>query len=129
MLCVRGQRDNGNLHHLSGILGRIVHDNPEALAVTGRCSDELHNELSAFKDIYRKLLQSGAIQSPDENSPTFKTSEALLGQRNPSQDKDYDLYLHAAQTLIHDAIIQVSSNQPIILVFEDAPPSISTAIN
>ncbi len=120
MLCVRGQRDNGNLHHLSGILSHIVHDNPEALAITGRCTDALHNELSAFIDIYRKLVNSGATPRLEETSPVFRTYEALLGERDASQDKDYDLYLHAAQTLIYDAIMEVSGNQPLILVLEDA---------
>ncbi|MBT6433638.1 MAG: hypothetical protein HOK28_11125, partial [Deltaproteobacteria bacterium] len=120
MLCIRGQRDNGNLHHLSGVLGHIIHDNPEVMAVTGRCADELENELSAFIDIYRKMTASGAIPKPAEDSPTIRTAQAILGERNTSQETDYDLYLHTAQTLILDTLLQMSANKPLILVFEDA---------
>ena len=120
MLCVRGQRDNGNLHHLTGVLSHISHDHPGALAVTGRCADELENELSAFIDVYRKLSASGAIQTPSEGSPSRITAQAILGERDASQETDYDRYLHAAQTLILDTLLQVSTNQPLILVFEDA---------
>ena len=120
MVCVRGQRDNGNLHHLSGVLNHIAQDNPEVLAVTGRCADELENELSAFIDVYRKLSVSGVIQTPSDDSPSVRTARAILGERNASQETDYDLYLHAAQTLILDTLLQISANQPLILVFEDA---------
>ena len=118
---VRGQRDNGNLHHLSGILNHVIQDQSDALALTGRCTDALQNELSAFVDIYRKLVESGAVAPPQENSPRYQTAQGILGERDPKKDEHYDLYLHAAQALIQDTILQVATQQPLILVFEDAP--------